>query len=201
MNTRMPKATPSNSKTARNFILMGAFVLVISACSPGSKPANAPTAMAPAAGKATVGAQTGNAAMPPAANAGRNVLSMNACKLFPGDAVAKALGTSLADPKNTGTGLGGPDCTYFLLPKGSGGGSGQIYILNLLVPKLFAPSKNGLVNAKPVAGLGDEAWLGTRVGTKTNDLLILKTGDISIEVLGDDAGQVQKLAEYVLSHL
>jgi soluble P-type ATPase len=43
--------------------------------------------------------------------------------------------------------------------------------------------------------------MGTRVGTTTNDLMVLKTGDIAVEVLGDNVDLVQKLAGYVLANL
>jgi hypothetical protein len=125
---------------------------------------------------------------------------MNACTLFPDAEAAKALNASLVDPNNTGTGIG-PSCTYFLLQGGAGTGGGQLYILNLIPAKLFDPSLAALVNPQPVAGLGDKASMGTRVGTTTTDLMALKTGDIGIEVLGDNADMVQKLAEYVLAHL
>jgi hypothetical protein len=148
-------------------------------------------------GQATSAPQSGAPAAPAS---GRDVNSMNACTLFPGDAVAKALNATLADPNNAGTGIG-PSCTYFLLPSGASSGGGQLYILNLISPKLYAPSLSALVNAQPVAGLGDQASMGTRVGTTTNDLMVLKSGDIGIETLGDNVDLVRKLAEYVLANL
>jgi len=123
---------------------------------------------------------------------------MNACALFPGADVAKALNASLADPNNTGTGIG-PSCTYFLMPTGAS--TGQFYILNLIPANLYTPSLSGMMNSKPVSGMGDMASMGTRVGTTTNDLMVLKNGDIAIEVLGDDASMVQMMAGYVLAHL
>ena len=125
---------------------------------------------------------------------------MDACALFPGNVLAKALDVTLADPKNTGKSFGGPDCTYGFLLNGSSTGT-QIYILNLLSPDLYDISvKGGLENPQPVEGLGDKALLGNRVGTKTYDLMVLKSGDIFVEVLGDDADLVKKLAEYVLAN-
>ena len=126
---------------------------------------------------------------------------MDACALFPGDVLAKALNVTLADPKNKGASFGGPDCTYGFLVNGSSSGGTQVYILNLVDPKLYDISvKGGLENPKPVEGLGDKALLGTRAGTKTYDLMVLNSGDIFVEVLGDDANLVQKLAEYVLAN-
>jgi hypothetical protein len=125
---------------------------------------------------------------------------MNACALFPGAAVASALNTTLADPTNAGAGFG-PDCTYFLIPTGTGAGHGQLYNLFLLDLVLFDPSLSALENSQPVAGLGDKAFMGTRVGTTVYDLMVLKAGDIFIEVNGDDAAMVQKLAEYVFANL
>jgi hypothetical protein len=43
--------------------------------------------------------------------------------------------------------------------------------------------------------------MGTRVGTTSIDLLVLKAGDIGVEALGEDAGLLQKLAGYALAHL
>lgn len=158
---------------------------------------SAPGVIPSTGGQATPVPQSGAPAVPATA---RDVNSMNACTLFPAEAVAKALNATLADPNNVGTGIG-PSCTYLLLPGGASGSSGQLYILNLIPVKLYAPSLSGLVNAQPVTGMGDQASMGTRVGTTTNDLMVLKTGDIAIEVLGDNVDLVRKLAEYVLANL
>jgi len=156
-----------------------------------------PAAIPSTGGQATSVPQSGAPAAPASS---RDVNSMNACTLFPGEAVAKALNVTLADPNNAGTGIG-PSCTYLLLPGGASSTGGQLYILNLIPAKLYAPSLSGLVNAQPVTGLGDQASMGTRVGTTTNDLMVLKTGDIAVEVLGDNVDLVQKLAGYVLANL
>jgi hypothetical protein len=125
---------------------------------------------------------------------------MNACALFPEAAVATAINATQTDPNNPGSTLGGPQCTYYLTP--SGGSTGQLYILNLLPTDLFQPSlTEGLTNPQPVAGLGDQVFIGTRVGTTSVNLLVLKSGDLAVEVLGDDAGMAQKLASYVLANL
>jgi len=158
---------------------------------------SAPGVIPSTGGQAAPVPQSGTPAAPAS---GWDVNSMNACTLFPGEAVAKALNATLADPNNTGTGIG-PSCTYLLLPGGASSTGGQLYILNLIPAKLYAPSISALVNAQPVAGLGDQASMGTRVGTMTNDLMVLKTGDIAIEVLGDNVDLVRKLAEYVLANL
>jgi hypothetical protein len=101
---------------------------------------------------------------------GRDVLCMNACTLFRGAVVATALNATLADPNNPGKGSGGPDCTYFLLPSGAGTGGGQPTILNLIRLEVFDLGLSAVVNAQPVAGLGDRAFIGTRVGTTTHDM-------------------------------
>jgi hypothetical protein len=127
---------------------------------------------------------------------------MNACALFPGAAVAQALNATLYDPNNPGQqGLLRSDCTYYLLPSGATSGGTVYYNLHLIPANQYDASLTALVNAQPVAGLGDKAFIGTRAGTTTIDLMVLKSGDIFIEVLGDDAGLVQKLAEYVLANL
>ena len=167
-----------------------------SACNLGSNPG----ATSSTGGQATSVPQAGAPTALAAPVSVRNVNSMNACALFPGAALAGALNATLADPTNPGTGFG-TQCTYFLLPTGAGSGGGQLYILNLIPPELYDPSLTALVNAQPVAGVGDNAFIGTRVGTTTIDLIVLKTGDIGIEVLGDDAAIMQQLVEYVLAHL
>jgi len=152
------------------------------------------------AGQATSVPQVGVPTAPAVPASARDVNSMNACALFPGDKVASALNTSLVDPTNKGAGIA-TNCTYFLKPAGAGSGTGQLYNLFLAIPKLFDPSLTALENPQPVAGLGDKAFMGTRVGTTLKDLMVLKTGDIFIEVNGDDASMLQKLAEYVLANL
>jgi hypothetical protein len=73
--------------------------------------------------------------------------------------------------------------------------------LFLITPDLFDPSLSALENSQPVAGLGDKAYMGTRVGTTINDLMVLKSGDIFIEINGEDAAILQKMATYVLANL
>jgi hypothetical protein len=135
-----------------------------------------------------------------ASTLGLDVLSMNACTMFPGEAVAKALNATLSDPSNTGKGSGGPDCTYGLLTNEGSGGT-QLYFINLIDPDLFELSLGALVDAKPIEGLGDNAFMGTRVGTKTTEIMVRNAGGVSIDVVGDDADLVRKLAEYVLANL
>jgi len=43
--------------------------------------------------------------------------------------------------------------------------------------------------------------MGTRVGTKAYEIMVRNAGGVSIDVLGDDADLVRKLAEYVLTNL
>jgi hypothetical protein len=170
--------------------------LGVAACSPASSTDTTSSAEAPVADQSTTAPQ---AEAPAAPAAGLDVLSMNACAMFPGEEVATALNATLSDPNNTGTGSGGPDCTYGLVPDGAGGT--QLYFINLVDPELFDLSLGALVDAKPIAGLGDEAFSGTRVGTSTFEIMIRNAGGVSIDVLGDDAGLVRKLAEYVLAQL
>jgi hypothetical protein len=125
---------------------------------------------------------------------------MNACALYPGDVLAGALNTTLTDPTNLGAGIAA-QCTYSFGPAGAGNGLDLLYNLFLTPPELFDLSLSSLSNPQPVAGLGDKAFIGTRVGTTTNDLMVLKTGDIFVEVNGADPALLQNLARYVLAHL
>jgi len=190
MNMRISKAIQSHRTNVPGFLLLGALLLGASACAPSNTGRSAPPA----------GEQATTAPQAVAPGAARDVTAMNACALFPGDAVASALNTSLVDPTNTGAGFGA-DCTYYLLPSGGGGGAGQLYNLFLMPPELYDLSLSALENAQPVAGLGDQASMGTRVGTTINDLMVLKTGDIMIEINGEDAGTLQKMAAYILANL
>jgi hypothetical protein len=196
MFKRISNAAKSNGAPVRAFLLLGALALGVAACSPASSTDTTSSAEAPVADQSTTAPQ---AEAPAAPAAGLDVLSMNACAMFPGEEVATALNATLSDPNNTGTGSGGPDCTYGLVPDGAGGT--QLYFINLVDPELFDLSLGALVDAKPIAGLGDEAFSGTRVGTSTFEIMIRNAGGVSIDVLGDDAGLVRKLAEYVLAQL
>jgi hypothetical protein len=73
--------------------------------------------------------------------------------------------------------------------------------LFLTPPELFDISVSMLTNPQPVAGLGDKAFLGTRTGTNLNDLMVLKTGDIFVEIDGTDPALMQNMAGYILAHL
>ena len=197
MTKQILRTAKFNGATVRAFLLLGALALGVAACSPASSTDGSSSADAPAEGQPTSAPE---AEAPAAPAAGLDVLSMNACTMFPGEAVAKALNATLSDPNNTGAGSGGPDCTYGLLTNGGSSGT-QLYFINLIDPELFDLSLTALVDAKPIAGLGDEAHSGTRVGTSTFEIMIRNSGGVSIDVLGSDADLVRKLAEYVLAQL
>ena len=198
MFKRISNAAKFNGAPVRAFLLLGALALGVAACSPASSADTTSSADAPAAGQPTSAPQ---AEAPTAPAAGLDVLSMDACAMFPGDEVATALNATLGDPSNTGAGFGGPSCTYGLVTDGAGTGGTQVYIINLVDPKLFDLGLTALVDPTPIDGLGDEAYSGTRVGTDTFEVMIRNAGGVSIDVLGSDAGLVRKLAEYVLAKL
>jgi len=187
-----------NGTPSRTILVLGALALGVTACSPASGDSGAPLADAPIKSQPTAAPQAEVSAAP---SAGLDVLSMNACAMFPGAEVAKALNATLSDAANTGSGSGGPDCTYGLVTDGAGTGGTQLYFINLVDPELFDLSLTALVDAQPVVGLGDEAFSGTRIGTDTYEVMVRNAGGVSIDVLGTDAGLVQKLAEYVLGEL
>jgi len=197
MFDRLFNAAKFNGTPWRAFLLLGALALGVTACSPASGDSGVPSADAPAESQPPAP----QVEAPAASAAGPDVLSMNACAMFPGEAVAEALNATLADPNNTGTGSGGPDCTYGLVTDGVGTGGTQLYFVNLLDPELFDLSLGALADAPPIVGLGDEAYSGTRVGTEIFEIMIRNAGGVSIDVLGSDAGLVRKLAEYVLANL
>jgi hypothetical protein len=179
-------------------LILGALLLITSACSAaaGSNPA----ATSPAGGQATSAPQAAAPTAPPAPASARDVLSMNACVLYPGDVLAAALNTTLTDPANKGAGIA-TQCTYSFGAKGTGDGTNLLYNLFLTPAKLFDPSLNGLQNSQPVSGLGDKAFIGTKVGSTIQDLMVLKTGDIFIEINGADPVLMQNMAAYILAHL
>ena len=134
MFKRISNAVKFNGAPVRAFLLLGALALGVAACSPASSTDTTSPADAPAAGQPTSAPQ---AEAPIAPAAGLDVLSMNACAMFPGDEVATALNATLSDPANTGKGSGGPDCTYGLVTDGAGTGGTQLYFINLIDPELF----------------------------------------------------------------
>jgi hypothetical protein len=177
-------------------LLIGAFLLA--ACQTAA-PTAAPGAPGAIAQPTAVPAEASPTAKSVQPAAPRDVNAMDACALFPGDKLATALNTTLADPTNLGAGIAA-QCTYFLLP--AAGGAGELYNLFLSPAKLYAPTLNGLVNPQPVTGLGDKATIGTLTGsTSTYDVVVLKTGDLMLEVNGPNKDTVQKVAAYVLANL
>lgn len=200
MNEQIMKAVRSVRANSPVILLLGALILGVSACSLGNKPDDMSSANASGGDQASPEAQAEAIVATAASTLGLDVLSMNACTMFPGEAVAKALNATLSDPSNTGKGSGGPDCTYGLLTNEGSGGT-QLYFINLIDPDLFELSLGALVDAKPIEGLGDNAFMGTRVGTKTTEIMVRNAGGVSIDVVGDDADLVRKLAEYVLANL
>jgi hypothetical protein len=202
----MNKHTPiehSRLKIVPAFLILGALLLIASACSTAAS--SSPVATSAAAAQPTSMPLSAATSIPQAAAttapaSRRDVNSMNPCALFPGDALASAIGTTLTDPTNPGAGLG-TQCTYSFGPSGAGDGTTLLYNLFLMPPELYTPSLNGMMNSQPVSGMGDMASMGTRTGTTINDLMVLKTGDIAIEVNGADPVILQKIAAYVLAHL
>jgi hypothetical protein len=192
-------ALHAHRSTMPVFLILGALLLIASACttpaatSPGvAQPTSASQAAAPTSASAPTVASAPVSA--------RDVNSMNACALYPGDVLASAIGTTLTDPTNKGAGIA-TQCTYSFGPAGTGNGTDLIYNLFLMPPELYTPSLSGMMNSQSVSGMGDMASMGTRAGTSINDLMVLKTGDIFVEVNGADPAILQKLAGYVLAHL
>jgi hypothetical protein len=170
------------------FLLLGILVLGASACTMGGSPAATTAPINQAATEP-------QAAAPAAA---QDVNSMNACELFPGEAVASALNARLSEASNAGTGIG-PSCTYGLVL--NEGSSTQLYFINLVDPTLWDLGLTALVDPQPVSGLGDLAFSGTRVGTSTYEIQVRNVHGVTIDVVGDDAGRVKMLAEYVVANL
>ena len=179
-------------------LVLGALLLISSACSAAASSSSADTSSS--GSQATSAPQAAAPTAPPAPASARDVLSMNACALYPGDVLAAALNTTLTDPTNKGAGIA-TQCTYSFGPTGTGDGTNLLYNLFLTPAKLFDPSLNGLQNPQPVSGLGDKAFIGTKVGSTVNDLMVLKTGDIFIEINGADPTLMQNMAAYILAHL
>lgn len=177
-------------------MLLVAFLLA--ACGAAAAPA-ANTAVPAVVQSTSVPPQASPTAKSVQAAVARDVNAMNACALFPGDVLAAALNVTLADPTNLGAGIA-TQCTYFLMP--AGGSSGQLYNLFLSPAKLYDLTLTALVDPQPVAGLGDQAVIGTRIGdASVFDVVVLKTGDLVVEVNGPDAVLVKGLAGYVLANL
>jgi len=179
-------------------LILGALLLITSACT--AVASSSPAATSPAVSQATSAPLAVAPTSPPAPASVRDVNSMNACALYPGDALATALNTTLTDPTNKGAGIA-TQCTYSFGPTGTGDGTNLLYNLFLMPPKLFDPSLSGLQNSQPVSGLGDKAFIGTKVGSTIKDLMVLKTGDIFIEINGTDPTLLQNMAGYILAHL
>jgi hypothetical protein len=181
------------------FLILGALALIASACTTAastSSIASSPPAAQATSAPLSVASPTSQTA--PASP--RDVNSMNACALFPGDVLASALNTTLTDPANKGAGIA-TQCTYSFGATGTGDGTNLLYNLFLMPAKLFDPSLSALQNSQPVAGLGDKAFIGTTVNSTVNDLMVLKTGDIFIEINGTDPAILQNMAKYILAHL
>ena len=179
-------------------LILGALLLITSACSAAASSSSADTSSS--GSQATSAPQAAAPTAPPAPASARDVLSMNACALYPGDVLATALNTTLTDPTNKGAGMA-TQCTYSFGPTGTGDGTNLLYNLFLTPAKLFDLSLKNLQNSQPVPGLGDKAFIGTKVGSTVNDLMVLKTGDIFIEINGADPTLMQNMAGYILAHL
>lgn len=137
----------------------------------------------------------------PAASSGRSLATLDLCKLVPGDAVTTALGGKLAAPTNGASGEGGANCWYTIEPPGATG-TVEAYIVYAFPPGYFEMMKGvqeGPVEA--ISGLGDDALLIPASSDPMHDLMVLKRGDLTLEIKGEDRQRLRKLAELVLSRL
>jgi hypothetical protein len=205
--TTQPIVASSKWHERRAFwLVLGVMLAASLACGFGGQAVPTSLATPPPAAAANPGGggQAPPATQPPAAasSSSRDFNSMDACAMFSGEAVAKALDATQADPPNGSSyGEAGVNCAYSLIPNGASSGIGKIYNIYLFGPEYYDINASGLENAQPIQGLGNKAEMGYRSDSEEYDLIALKNGDISIEVLGDDANLVQKLAEYIMANL
>ncbi len=134
-----------------------------------------------------------------APQAHRDYATLNVCEVVPGEAIARALGGTLAEARPFGD-KSFSRCTYFVVPSGTSLRMG--YVVYLQPPDDFEGLKQYIEDPiTPISGLGDGAYIFHDSGDGRFKINVLKRGDVMIEATGDSAASARKVADAVVAVL
>lgn len=152
------------------------------------------------------GSGSGRASSDAAAAGGGSLLDLSTvdvCQRVPGKAVAQALGGQLADTLAFRASVDQPSrCRYSISSGDSARSIREAYVVLLLPPQEFEARRMHQQNpVTPISGLGDAAYVAyAPVGERT-DLYVLKRGQATIEVTGENRTALLKIAKVAVAHL
>lgn len=130
------------------------------------------------------------------AQAGRDLKTIDVCRVVPGETVAAAVGGKLAEvrPFNPNDGSMAR-CTYLVDLPGPEKPVRKGYAIWLFPPGDFVELR-GFTESKmtDVSGLGDGAYIFQDSGDGRFKIRFLRKGDVTIEATGDTADAARKVA-------
>ena len=132
----------------------------------------------------------------PAAGAERQLADLDVCALVPGEEVAEVLGMRLVSTRTSNS----PDgklarCVYLVSGSGPSDEATGAYVVALLPPTRYAELRPFQEEpTRDVPGIGDGAWIVLHSESARYDLYALRTGDVTVEVTGEDDSAVRKVA-------
>jgi hypothetical protein len=135
---------------------------------------------------------TGNAAQK-----GRDLAKLDACKILPAADVAATLKRKII--KSAG---GQAHCTYVPADPKSVADAYDFYLVDAAIVEAMFQVKTGAERGTPVPGLWSEAYIGPAPGTPDLiSLVALKKGDMAIEIKGMSREGLIALARLAVSRL
>ena len=136
---------------------------------------------------------------PATPQANRDYATLNVCEVVPSEAIAPALGGTLAEARPFGD-KSFSRCTYFIVPSGASQGMG--YVVYLQPADDFEGLKQYIEDPiTPISGLGDAAYIFHDSGDGRFKIHVLKRGDVMIAASGDSAAAARKIADAVVGVL
>ena len=136
---------------------------------------------------------------PAASQPARDWAKLDACRLVPGEGIARALGGKLTGTRPFAD-KSVSRCTYFVVPAGREKPLG--YTVWLQAAADFEELKKYIDDPiSPVNGLGDAAYLFHDKGDGRFKIHVLKRGDLMFEATGESAESARKVAEAVVAQL
>jgi hypothetical protein len=134
---------------------------------------------------------------------GRNLSGVNVCQMVPGEAVAKAVGGTLAEARPiVAKDSTLPRCVYQVVVPQGAATARRAYVIWAYPPGDFQSLRRyteGKVSDVP--GLGDGAYAFKDPGDGRFKIRVLKSGDVTIEATADTADAARRVAEAALASL
>jgi hypothetical protein len=132
-----------------------------------------------------------------------DLATLDVCALVPGAEVAQVVAATPQETKRYNS----PDgdiarCVYIVAKPDDGGSTARAFAVELELPSNFAEVRPYVEEpTRDVEDLGDGAWTSIDPDTGRTRLWVLRSGIATLYLTGDDEGELQLIADLVLSKL